>query len=77
MSTIDRVTPILARTVTAVAIISVFAAGFAAATFREPRLVAYAAFAAIAGIYSWRVTKEHSPSSTSAPETDDIRPMAA
>lgn len=76
MSTIERVTPVLARTVMAVATISVFAAGFAAYTFGEPRLIGYAAFALLAGIYARRVTKQDPASAL--PETEQhIRPMAA
>ena len=78
MSTIARITPILARTVMAVAIISVFAAGFAAYTFDEPRLIGFIAFAGIAGMYAWQVTR-NTERIHALPEIDqpDIRPMAA
>lgn len=78
MSTIERVTPILARTVMAVAIISVFAAGFAAYTFDEPRLIGFIAFAGIAGMYGWNVTRQNERL-RALPEIErpEIRPMAA
>lgn len=77
MSIIDRVTPVLARIVMGVAIISVFAAGFAAYTFSEPRLIAYALFAIIAGAYASRVTRQEAATGTVTESENNIRPMAA
>ena len=77
MSTIDRIVPVLARTVMAIAIISTFAAGFAAYAFAAPRLLAFAGFAMLSGIYAWRVTKQP-PRIIALPEAgNSIRPMAA
>ena len=77
MSTIDRVTPVLARTVMAVAIISVFAAGFAAYTFGEPRLIGYAVFSILAGTYARKVTRQGDSIATATESESNIRPMAA
>jgi hypothetical protein len=77
MNTIDRVVPVLARTVVAVAIICMFGAGFAAYTFGEPRLLGFLAFAFISGAYARKVTKQQ-PSVARIPESrNDVRPMAA
>lgn len=78
MSTIDRIVPVLARTVMAVAIITSIGAGSAAYLFSEVRLVAFAAFAVLAGAYAWKVV--HSAPRPVADGLDleqNIHPLAA
>jgi len=77
MRTIERITPVLARTVLAFAIITCIAGGVAAYIFSEPRLVSFAAFAFIAGAYARKVIWDSSPVTAPTEINQTIHPLAA
>lgn len=78
MSTIDRITPVLARIVVAVAIITLIGSVTAAYLFSEPRLVSFAGFAFISAAYARKVARgTDSVTAPAAIEASKVHPLAA
>ncbi len=77
MSTIDRITPVLARVVLAVAIVSFVGSVAAAYMFSEPRLVSFAGFAFISAAYAHKVTRDTDTVTEPTEISTNVRPLAA